>query len=509
MALSEEQKKVVQEYFDKFEDTLEGELRNTSNQTTSFVKSAITKYMEQARNLYYRNAINEEMFTSLKGMLYKLSGELQNKMLGKEVENVNNPLEKKDYISEDKFNALLKEWVVAYNNLLKDRMEIDPENFTNNYIKKVREKFLKGDLYDPAFDNFNKLVKNGNLSNKQQNKVIEQIDKITIEYLNKTSNPDKSKEGTLTTRGDRVLEKFKDQYEKKFRKIISDLIDKAENTIEKLDEEKEKLFKELIQLKNEGSLGQSDANIIAKSLNEIYKENASKFNSEARLQAEKEKLVYATNPEKAVLSEDFNDTMEVAGQELKGILYAPMEKDGLKKGAYTLSQGFDYFTKKIIRTFDLSKHEGSGKIILAKLKAEKESIIEVKIDKGTYKIVFDSKLKTKLLNMTSTSKEAKNFYNSDFYYAKNEENILFSNKELCFINNYKKVFINYQSKKEYVKQSVDNKVAKEPIKNDSFAFLKFKFEDGTVIECLDNENKSRDEVLAEAKKVYAQMKRRG
>lgn len=47
------------------------------------------------------------------------------------------------------------------------------------------------------------------------------------------------------------------------------------------------------------------------------------------------------------------------------------------------------------------------------------------------------------------------------------------------------------------------------MKNDSFAFLKFRFKDGTIIECLDSEGKSREEVLAEAKKVYQQMKRRG
>lgn len=57
---------------------------------------------------------------------------------------------------------------------------------------------------------------------------------------------------------------------------------------------------------------------------------------------------------------------------------------------------------------------------------------------------------------------------------------------------------------EHMKEFLNKqKEEKEPSKDS----LTFKFKDGTVIECINNDNKTRKEVLAEAKKLYKQFKK--
>ena len=536
MALSQEQQNKVDHLFEKFKDQIIGELQQ--NFTTSNVKSLIDKYVQKADGLYIRNELNGEMRKSLAGKLFQLTKELYPKAEQREKENIDNPLEENQFISKDKFEEKLKQWLKGYKiNLDKKRKEgmveegneetkqnFNIEPFTHSLLVNYMNDCLqKG---EHPFEEYKELKDKHALSNEMIQIVEENVKEITKTYLPYVQKPREANSFTNgTDNGKRVAEQFK----KEIKNILDDMVDKAENTRDNLQKVIKEYLEKTTKLYKEESINNVDEKEIKNMINTIYEEYAKKFSGESHRRAQVEKVYYALNENEYIKEKDFKNKDN--DLETSGIFYFTKNIGRIKKGAYKPEEFFSLIKKYFIEDFELSEFKND------KLKALKNKI--EKMDKFEKGIIDIPKTKYQIDLKANDVRRLKNddFNNLGMYYKTKKGELFYNNKDKCakdYISNSLKegneLFKLYKSKNALLtglgiredtskteKVNLQNETKPEEVESqntpkeveshDSLVHLKFKFEDGTIIECLDSENKSRDEVLAEAKKVYAQMKR--
>lgn len=516
MALSQEQENKVNKIYENFKDKIIGELQK--NYTTSNVKTVINKYLEQVRTLYYRNELDRESNKSLVGKLFKLSGELQQVAKQKEVENINDPLKENQYISKDMFEEKLIQWLKGYKILLdrkrKEGMkEKGKEETQNNYniepfsydllISTMNNCLEKG---EHPFEEYKELKEKKALSNEMIEIVENKVKEITKTYLPYVQKP---REANSFTNGTDNGKKVAQQFSKEIKNILDDMIDKAENTRDNL----QKVIKEYLQkttnLYKEESINNVDEKDIKNMINAIYEEYALKFSGESHRRAQVEKVSYALNENEYVKEKDFKNKDN--DLETSGIFYFTKDIGRIKKGAYKPDDFFKLIKNYFVEDVELSEFK-INKLEKLKKKIEKKD----KYEKGIIDIP-ESKYKIDLKANDVRRLKNNDFNNLGMYYKTKKGDLYYNNKDKCAkdyifnsLKNGNDLFKLYKSKNALliglgIRQNKNE--TKEVESHDSFAHLQFKFDDGTIIECLDSENKSRDEVLAEAKKVYQQMKR--
>lgn len=496
MALSQEQENKVNELYDQFEEKIREELK--SNFTTSNVKTVIHNYVGKLRTLYYRNEIDKEINDSLTGKLFALSGELQKEAAEQESKNINNPLEKNQFIDEPRFQKLKETWLRDFEKeltRLEKRSKDDPSCFTHEALINYYKGFLTGEV-DPLFDDIKQLLAKKALSNKMQKELVDGAEEIVKKFLPKVTHPS---EATERTNGTMNREKVENEIKEKFEKIKRDLIDNAENTLDNLRKEvKEKLVPEIDKLYKSKEINESDKHYLIEKLNEWITNNSNKFSVEAYRRARKNLVKYADKENEFVKEKDFEDDNNEL--DTNGILYATTDNGRIKKGFYKIHDAF-VLLEQYMRSYDFD-NDPENYLPDFKEKRTNDKLNDYVELKNRIRIFYSKDL------AASINKKKKR---GNLYHLKGD-NDYFYTKELCFRNKYENFFELCKTKNKAllacgIKKEEEEKPKKEVESHDSLVHLKFKFEDGTIIECLDSENKSRDEVLAEAKKVYEQMKR--